>query len=265
MAHEMNLKIMEQYFQGYLRLHDHMVGVRLLKTPEDYVASRQRTFKGKAFYCQMVSKAVKGRVMKAALGHNSCDTSARILGLKPYYEEQEDIDGWYDSGLYGSMETAVMQKEAVRPVDGTNSGVEVGALSKLSDLPDIVMVACNPYQAMRLTQGYTYAFGFKKDMGFSGQCGVCFESTALPYTKEAFSVSLLCAGTRFMSKWSDDTMMVAFPFSMAQKILDGLAMTANHVEPDKYKHHIEKWLKRHSLEAMTPLEKKKAYFYRPSA
>ncbi len=264
MEKELILTQLEKSYQSYLRTETRLVGVGLFKSAVAYEQSSLKVHKGRAFYCQMIKKATEGRAVKAASEHFSCDTAARILGLRPYYDEEEGIDGWHESGLYADRHIAEKQHDEVRPVDFKTAGVAIGPIGELTVEPDIILIACNPTQAMRLVQGYTYSHGFKTDFKISGQCGVCFESTALPLSQRDFTVSLLCSGTRFMCQWPDDTMMVAFPYEMAQSILDGLGMTAERVESNAVKEEVKENLSKYDLEEKAGLNIDTAYYYRRS-
>ncbi len=125
----------------------------------------------------------------------------------------------------------------------------------------MIIILCNPYQAMRLTQGYTYSYGFNTSIGMSGMCGVCFESMSKPYNEQDISVSLLCSGSRSNTNWGDDTMMMSLPYKMLQKILTGLIKTANASEPDDYKQDIYKQLQIYGLEPELGLNMGDAYYY----
>lgn len=252
---------LESAYYSYLLLTRRVVGVKLYDDATSYNKINLPRRKGSASYCQMIKMASAGKVIKADNDNFSCDTSARVMGLRPYYDEEEGLQGWEDSGLYSSRKEATTLHETVQPVRQATSGIITGPLSKLPDSPDIIMIPCTPYQAMRIIQGYTYHYGFKKDIKMSGQCGVCFESTALPLREQDLSVSLLCSGTRYICKWPEDTMMVAFPYSMAAKILDGIVHTAQRCEPDTYKHRIMKRLYHHKFNFIEKLTDGKAYFY----
>ena len=220
--------------------------------------------KHKNYYCHMVKKASEGKTRKADLSNFACETSGKLLGLDDFYEEQEGIDGWYDSGLYLNRENAKLEHESVLHIEEYSAGVAVGPLKHLPHEPDVVILVCNPYQAMRIMQGYTYHFGFKSDIKMSGMCGVCFESTALPIINQELTVSLLCSGTRFVCKWPDDAMMVAFPYGMARKILDGIINTAQVCESNHKKNGIKQVLQQMHLKEKIHLIQNKAYFYKKS-
>lgn len=258
----MKYKKLEATFNSYLHLDNHIASVTLFNNVEAFDLLDVAMRKHKSYYCQLIKRAVNGKSWKADLSHFSCETSAKILGLEPFYGEKEGIQGWYDSGLYADQNTAARQHFSVNPVNRSTVGISVETLSDLKHDPDIVIIVCKPYQAMRILQGYTYHYGYKKDFQMSGMCGVCFESTALPITNHEFTLSLLCSGTRFVCKWPEEMMMVSFPFDMSDKILDGIIQTAERCEPNVYKERIKHRLNRHSLPLKKPLNANKAYFYR---
>lgn len=258
----MNYKESALMLQSYLHLEYSIVGITLFRDQATFDALNIKLLKHKIYYCQMIKRAAHGKSRKAVLQNFACETSAKILGLEPFYETDEGIQGWYDSGLYADEALAKRQHEAVFPIEDKTVGVAVEPLKEIDNDPDIVIIVCKPSQAMRLLQGYTYHYGYKNDFQMSGMCGVCFESTSLPLTKGEFSVSLLCSGTRFVCKWPDEMMMVSFPYSMYDKILDGVMVTAQRCETNAHKEQIRHRLEHHKLPLIKPLTVNKAYFYR---
>jgi uncharacterized protein (DUF169 family) len=261
----MNFVELEGLFNSYLHLDKHVIGVTLFEDQKEFEELNVPSQKSKSFYCQMVKKAVNGKSVKADLSHFACETSAKILGLEPFYEEMEGIQGWLDSGLYASREQATLQYMSQTPVKKKTVGITVQPFSEITQHPDVVIIVCKPYQAMRLLQGYTYHHGYKNNFQLSGMCGVCFESTALPLTNQEITLSLLCSGTRFVCKWPEDLMMVSFPFDRMEKILDGVMLTAEKCEPNAYKVRIRHRLIHHNLPLNPTLNANKAYFYKNNA
>lgn len=250
-------------FSHYLGLEYHPVGVKLYDDQEAFDSCEAVQRNNKLFYCHLVKKAAEGGHRKADVSNFACETSAKLLGLEDFYETEEGIQGWYETGLYASEELAETEHYAVSPVRNHIKGVEVGPLGQIERQADVVIIICNPYQAMRLVQGYTYHHGYKKDFQMSGMCGVCFESTVLPLRDQEFSVSLLCSGTRFVAQWPENMMMVAFPYSMVDKVLDGVKVTAKRCEPDANKSKIIERMDEDELRADSEkLQSKSAYFYK---
>lgn len=252
---------LEGWLKGYLELDYHIVGVKLHKKQENFNQSSAIQRDNQSFYCYLVKKAAEGSHRKADLSNFACETSAKLLGLDAFYEREEGIDGWLDSGLYENRKLAEQEHEAVFPVEAPFIGVEVGPIHQLSEDPDVVIIVCKPYQSMRLVQGYSFHHGYKKNFQMSGMCGVCFESTVLPLTNNEFSMSLLCSGTRFVSQWPEEMMMVSFPYSMAEKIVEGVIATGQRCESDPYKGKIEDRLNQNHRATPDSLRAKRAYFY----
>lgn len=266
MERTMTIQEIESGLYSYLQLNRRVVGVKLFTDAKEFDRVGIPVRSGRSFYCQMIKMAAMGKSIKANLETFACDTGARMTGLKEYYEETEDVDGWYDMGAFADRKVAETMKETIRPVDEPINGVVTCPISEFGTVdlhePDLVILAVNPRQAMRLMQAYTYHHGFKTDLKISGQCGVCFESTALPMLEKDITLSLLCSGTRYVCKWPDDVMMVSFPYEMAVKILEGLGQTAEVVESDEIKKNILKRLKLHGMQAIKKLTDKAAYFYK---
>lgn len=245
--------------QAYLRLDHEAVGVALIKTDDE--KNSIPLVEGRHSFCQMVKKGSQGEIFVAYDQQFRCDTAARMVGIRDYYEDQEDLDGWYGGGFYESIEIAKKQKETVRPIGEVTEGLVVGGLGNFESAPDMILIPCNPYQAMRLIQGYTYSYGFNTSIGMSGMCGVCYESMSKPYKDQDISVSLLCPGSRSNTNWGDEMMMISFPNKMLDQLLKGLLQTANASEPDAYKKEIYKQLQAQGLEGASTLNLGDAYYY----
>jgi uncharacterized protein (DUF169 family) len=111
----------------------------------------------------------------------------------------------------------------------------VQPLEKFQTDPDIVIMIINPYQAMRIVQGYAYHYGVAKNIQFTGNQGLCSECTATPYEANDLNISLLCANTRFAAKWNENELGIGMPFSVFLTVTDGVLKTINPSEPDAVK------------------------------
>lgn len=266
MEYSVDLQNLESEYSSYLLMERRVVGVKFYSESDSFDQLHVPLRKGKSFYCQMIKMAASGKKIKAVLDTFACDTAARMTGFKEYYKDIEDIDGWYNTGLYKSREMAISVKETIRPVKEKSLGLIAAPIAEFKnnglDTPDIVLIACNPRQAMRLMQAYTYHYGVKSDLKITGQCGICAESSSLTIRDQDIRVSFLCSGTRYVCKWPDDIMIISFPFAMAENILNGLHQTAEYCEPDEIKKTILVRLKNHGLHSKKKLTPQKAYFYR---
>ncbi|PLX31165.1 MAG: hypothetical protein C0604_07940 [Clostridiales bacterium] len=102
------------------------------------------------------------------------------------------------------------------------------------------MLIVNPYQAMRIIQGYSFHYGAPKNLKFSGNQGICLECTAAPFENNDINVSVLCSNTRFSAKWDDSELGIGLPFNMFDRVVDGVVRTINPSETDKRKNGVIK-------------------------
>jgi len=234
----MVIKTMVQNLNCVLGLERHIVGIKFIFNKNEFDLSAVPQVRYKLSYCNMVKLAALGKSLKADLNNFLCIGSAKALGLiKP---DSNAISGnvYYSFGLYDSLCTARNVQKDVTFLDHEAYGVVVMPLEKFEVQPDIVITIVNPYQSMRILQGYAYHHGAAKNIKMAGNSGICSECTATPYDTNDMNLSLLCSNTRFAAKWSDDEIGVGMPFSMFDKVYDGIINTIRPCEPNKRKMRI---------------------------
>lgn len=233
------IKSINHAFKTYLQLKDHIVGVKHLKDEVDYHDHTFKEHKYPMYYCYMVKEASRGKSIKSSHQGMACETSSKVIGLEPYYGDDHGPKDWYDIDVFHSMSLAKNKHEALKPAS-RKKGIALGPLKDFIEQPDTLIFIVNPYQMMRLMQGYHYHYKEDLSLKMSGQCGVCYESTMYPYDSHKMNISALCSGTRFICKWPDDVMMVSMPFTMVENILEGIIQTCNPCELDRNKINIKK-------------------------
>jgi uncharacterized protein (DUF169 family) len=119
----------------------------------------------------------------------------------------------------------------------------VKPLEEFDEEPDIVIMISNPYNIMRIVQGYSYYHGIQASFKMTGNQAICSESTAYPYLSNDINVSVLCIGTRHKAGWSDDELSISFPYNRFSKITDGIMNTLNIMENNAKKTMIENKLR----------------------
>jgi uncharacterized protein (DUF169 family) len=119
-------------------------------------------------------------------------------------------------------------------------GIAVQPLEEYDAEPDVVLMVTNPYNAMRIMQAYTYAFGYNTSLKMAGNQAICSECTAFPFERNDINVSLLCSGTRFKAKWKDEELALGMPLNRFPSVVEGLYATLDPIEPDHKKREIEK-------------------------
>lgn len=247
------------YLSSLLDLKFPPIGFKFLKTPTDFETYPVEQAKNKTTYCAMLKKYMTKGLIKANLKNLTCPGAARALGLM-------EIPEAFTSGVYGLnmniyKDITISKFVAATVINNQerSSGFVVGPLLDFKDDVDVVIVLGNPYQMMRVTQAYTYGFGIKKDFTITGNQAFCSELTATPYLNKNINFSMLCAGTRFMAKWDDNTMGVGIYGDFVEKIIEGIIGTLNSVEPNAKKKKIEANLQANSLEAI-PIRMNENYY-----
>lgn len=225
-----------------LELERKLVGIKFLHTEEDYGLADAKQISTKMNYCVMVKMATKGVALKARGDDLSCLAGARALGLFEIDSIQRSGQIGKNLGLYHDMPTAKRTRDGMSYCDHNAYGVMVKPLEDYDEEPDIVIMIANPYNVMRLVQGYTYYYGIQSSFKMTGNQAICSESTAYPYLSNEINVSVLCIGTRHKAGWKDDELSISFPYNRFSKITDGIMNTLNIMENNANKKIVDKKL-----------------------
>ena len=230
-----------QDLSNALGLEREIVGVKIIKTKEEYDSIDIEQVRHGAYYCYMVKLATGGRSLKAKADNFACSASSRILGIKKELTDEDLIESYMRCNMYDSKDLARKAHESIRELGSGNYGVLVMPVSQFVDIkPDVVIIIGSPYHMMRLTQGYTYYYGNKHDFKFSGMSAVCFEMTSEVIQKKDINISTFCSGTRFICKWHDSEMGMGIPYEMYENVRKGTLKTINPCECNRRKGNIVK-------------------------
>lgn len=211
------------------------VGIRLIRTAEEFDAAAFPTPPVPVHYCSAVKMAAEGASLKLALTDMSCNTAPRTLGLQPGFHDSDFVESYVTSGLYADREVAErILADVVTLQDMT--GVALGPLDTFSDdtPPDVVIVSTLPYGAMRLAQAVSF-YGNQVSGSAIGMHGICSECTAAPYATSEIHTSLMCSGTRHVAGWDEQLVSTGIPFGQLADVVEGLMRTAQRYEPDERK------------------------------
>jgi len=223
-----------------LSLQREIVGIKFLYSESNYIACKIKPVKDKLSYCKMISLASKGFAFKVDLEHSACEGAINALGMKSFSNETIQGQSYYNLGMYNNIGVAKKTQNTVAVMRGQIYGVSAMPLASYTEHPDVVLIFTTPYSVMRIIQGYTYHYGVTKNIMFSGNQGVCLECTANPFETQDINVSALCSNTRFLAQWCDDEMGIGIPYSMFEKVVDGVIKTLNSSETDERKLEVEK-------------------------
>ena len=214
------------------------VGIHFLMTKEDYDTFLAEAPQNRMSYCTMVRKASQGIAQKAHLGHMACIGGATALGLVEPTEEMKDGTRRFKQGAY--LDLVVCRKMSKNMVYCSHKayGLGIVPLGSCDLKPDVVILICNPFHAMRIAQGYAYRNGHVSDICFSGMQAVCQECTSRPFETDAVNISMMCSGTRMLAGWKKDELGIGMPYHLLEQVLEGLKATVNPLERNKEKEQI---------------------------
>lgn len=238
----MNINDSVKWLNILLQLERKPVGVKFLLTKKDYDTFNANENKNRMSYCTVVKRAGDGISQKIHRGHNACPGGAVALGFeKPTLE---NISGKRRLHQGTCRDLGVCRSISKNMVfcEHTTYGVAVMPLEAYDLEPDVVLIICNPFNAMRIIQGYSYKNGHASNIKLSGMSAICQECTSLPYEENQINISLLCSGTRMLAQWHKDEMAIGMPYRLYLDTVKGLINTVNPLERNSEKKLIEEKL-----------------------
>jgi uncharacterized protein (DUF169 family) len=218
-------------------LNRSLVGVKLFFTKADYDACDLPEPAAKISYCLMVKAATNGRGCKSKLEHHNCDGGTTALALEKASSEIENGEVYYSYHLYASKVSARRHYMSIRSLNNylpLTYGIMTVPLENSKIEPDIIIGIINPYQAMRIVQGYEYYTGVKPNLDLGAMQGLCSEITVSPYLSGELNLSVLCPGTRLLCKWKEEDMAVGIPFERFEEIVSGVAYSKPNYESKRH-------------------------------
>lgn len=231
-----------------LELERKTVGIKFLFTKEDYDKAEVREVKGKINYCVIVKLAMSGYAFKSTGELMACIAGARAVGVKEIDDYHKTGQNGRRLGLYCNGVTSKNARDAMSFCDHKAYGIMIKPLDEYNEEePDVVLIVTNPYNAMRIIQGYSYYYGVQPSFKMSGNQAICSEATAYPYLSNNINVSMLCIGTRHKAGWKDNELSVSFPYNSLHTILNGIMETINIMDNNEKKEKIEKKLHENNI------------------
>ncbi len=230
-----------------LELERKIVGIKFLFTEEDFKEADAKQITNNMNYCVMVKLATSGRCLKATGDNLACEAGARALGLKAINHFHKSGQNGKKLGLYHDMTTSKSARDGMSYCDHNAYGIMVKPLAEYKEEPDLIIIITNPYNTMRIIQGYSYFSGIHSTFKMSGNQAICSESTAYPYLSNDINVSMLCIGTRHKAGWKDYELSVSFPFNRFLKLTEGVMSTINIMDNNQKKEIIEKNLQENGI------------------
>ncbi len=241
-------KDLVQQLNNALILERRIVGVKFLYSKKKFDAADAKQLAHFLPYCVMVKSAASGASLKASKENFGCPDGAISLGIydpiKDGFEDKEPgffISGkrYSEPGVYKDLATSKKTMRNIVILKKRAYGIMLKPLEEFAENPDVVIIISNPFNMMRLVQGYSYEYGTFSKYRLAGNQAICSESTAYPLINNDINVSLLCSGTRQNSKWQDSEMSMGMPYGKFAPIVNGLYQTINPLVRDEDKARIE--------------------------
>ncbi len=237
-----------QQLNNALVLDRKIIGVKFLYTKDQFDAADAKKLVSYLPYCVMVKSAASGASLKAGKENFGCPDGAISLGVyDPLNDGFPDKETGYfvsgkrysEPGVYKDLATSKKTMNHIVILREKIHGVMLKPLEEFDEDPDFVIIIANPFNMMRLVQGYSYEYGTFSNYRLAGNQAICSESTAYPFINNDINVSLLCSGTRQNSKWKDSDMSMGMPYSKFAPVVNGVYQTINPLVRDKDKARIE--------------------------
>lgn len=248
--------------QALLELKRRIVGVKLVKSEEEFAQYSGTVLKKPMAYCVAVKSAMNGHSIKLVKETSKCIGSTRVLGLveadEAYLSGREAVE-WL--GLYENCEIASKIAQEAPICESNTYGVVVKPLEEFEKDPDVVLIIGDARTMMRILQGYSYKYGVCRNLSMCGNQAVCIEGTVIPYIEKHLNISVLCAGTRFQAQWREEELLAGIPFEQFEGTVEGLQRTVNPIEMDDKKRRIEK-LFNEMQDTSLEIEYGKTYFWK---
>ncbi len=224
-----------------LDLNRKPVGIKLFFNEEDYNAVEMEEPRCPLAYCVVIEKATRGKKFKVRLEHLNCDGGTTALNLEPSTNRIESGEEYFSYNLYQTPAAARRVREGVPGLYRTGAktyGVAIAPLEEFEMTPDVVILVVNPYQVMRIQQGYVYHEGGRILNSSASMQAMCGEITVQPYLTGEINSSPLCPSTRFLAKWKDEEMAVGIPYEKFRNVVEGVIATISATDTEKKKKEI---------------------------
>lgn len=104
----------------------------------------------------------------------------------------------------------------------------------LDAIPDVVIIAVNPKQALLAIQGSNFLTGSRFEMNTIGIRGVCADLTAYPFIEQKLNGSFFCLGARAVGGWGGNLLGLGMPFSIFHTMVEGMQKSRNGFPYEAY-------------------------------
>lgn len=210
------------------------IAVKLVKSVADFPEKTRRPFKEMGFKTNICVGLTLTRKYGWTVGMTTEDNACPIAMYTYGWSESEPeikkaLTDFMKVMNYAANDAAAKTTmEAVEQVKlnkGQYAGVVFSPLERTKVEPDLVMMFCNPAQAMRLVHGATQETGVSVHSVFSGRSGTCTEGVLQTFKTKEPKVVLPGNGDRVWAMVQDDELAFTIPASLLDQVIKGLEAT----------------------------------------
>ena len=228
-----------------LTLDRQIAGIKFAYSAEDFEKMPAKAVRANVAYCIVVKAAMAGKSLKLPGRFSGCNGSSRALGFVSPTEGFSSGKVFCDFGLYKDLPTSKQVADNMVYCQKPSYGIMAQPLEKYEhEPPDVVLLAADSFNAMRILQGYTHHHGSHDDFKMTGNQAICVECTSHPLEKNQMNLSMLCSGTRYLANWKPGEIALGVPYALFAETVEGLLKTADAVELDAGKQRIRENLTR---------------------
>ncbi|OGN95116.1 MAG: hypothetical protein A2Z75_08050 [Chloroflexi bacterium RBG_13_50_10] len=210
------------------------VAVKLVKSAAEFPEKTRRPFKDMGFKTNICVGLTLTRKYGWTVGMTNEDNACPIATYTYGWSESEPeiknaLMEFMKVMNYAANDSAAKTTmEAVSSVKlnkGQYAGVIFSPLERTKIEPDLVIVFCNPAQAMRLVHGATQETGISVQSLFSGRGGTCTEGILQTFKTKEPKVALPGNGDRVWAMVQDDELAFTIPINLLGSVIRGLEAT----------------------------------------
>ncbi len=191
----------------HLDLKKSPVAVKFVLRKEDIPEGIEKISDG-ARHCELVQKASKGEIFYATAEEQTCKGGAAALGLMEAPEKVKTGEMYHGLGRFSSLGSSKRTMEEIPKIEPIMYALIYSPLEKATFDPDVIVVICNPAQALKLAQAMVYTLGGRVEADFAGIQSICADAVAGPFTRRRPNITLGCSGSRKFAEIQPDEVIV---------------------------------------------------------
>jgi uncharacterized protein (DUF169 family) len=187
---ELSLKIKDK-----LGLEKSPIAIKLFLKVED-IPEEIPKIEENLRHCEMVQKAVEGETFYSTANEQQLCNGAGAIGLKEPSDKIKSGEMHFSMGKFSSLGSAKRTVDAIPKIDPIIKAIAYSPLEISPYDPDIVIIICNPQQAMEISQAMIYTLGGRFEANFAGIQSICGDAVAGPYITKKPNITLGCGASR---------------------------------------------------------------------